>query len=375
MSRTKLKAVLDSLEAIAPLRLAEEWDNVGLLVEAKRNATVKSVLFTIDLTRPVFDESVLLGADLIVSYHPPIFSGLKRLSRRNSQQEIILDAVRKGIAIYSPHTALDACEGGVNDWLISGLGIKNVTAISQANQFTNGMDTKLVVFVPDTHVDELRRALVEAGCGRIGKYSHCSFELEGQGTFQGDASTNPLLGKAGNLERVDEIRLEMVCRQSDLGQIGKAIKTHHPYEEAAWDALAMRTKVRVKTGQGRQGKLNRPLSLHTAIKKVKQHLGLSYLRVASAPRHQDGERLESVAVCAGAGASVLLGQSADLLVTGEMRHHDVLACVAKGQSVILCEHTNTERGFLPILAKQILNRHSDLEVQVSKTDRDPLVIQ
>ncbi len=374
MSRMKLPQVLAALEEIAPLSLAEDWDNVGLLLEPKERASVKACMLTIDLTRPVYDEAVKQGCDLIVSYHPPIFSGLKRLTRQDAQQAILLDASRRGIAIYAPHTALDAAMGGVNDWLMDGLGVKGGRPNAPTSAHRSGMDTKIVIFVPDTHVGIIRDALVAVGCGHIGDYSNCSFELEGQGTFRGGKNSKPVVGVAEQLERVEEIRLEMVCRSSQLGTIDDVIRSCHPYEEAAWDAYALRPKPSPRLGQGRHGTFTRPLSVNTLVKKVKGLLGLSHVRLAVAKKHEEGALLESVALCAGAGASVLLNRKEDFILTGEMRHHDVLAFVARGQTVVLCDHSNTERGFLSVYAERLKPLLAGVEVYLSKSDRDPLVI-
>ncbi len=372
MSRTKLKDVVAVLEGIAPLHLAEEWDNVGLLVEPKANASVKKAILTIDLGQTVFQECLDRGCDFIISYHPPIFTGFKRLLQKTPHQQVILAAIRKGIAVYSPHTALDAAIGGVNDWLISGLGTKDIVAIDKRAEFPGGMDTKIVVFVPDTHVESVRQSLVELGCGRIGDYSSCSFELEGQGTFRGGENSMPRIGQSGQLERVDEVRLEMVCRQEDLASVARVIEACHPYEEAAWDAFSLRPRPKSGLGQGRMGRLPRPISLSTVVKRIKQHLTLDHIRVARPDG--GGATIETVAVCAGAGASVVLGQNVDLIVTGEMRHHDVLACVENGQTVILCDHTNTERGFLKTYAERLNSSLASVEFVVAQTDHDPLTI-
>ena len=373
----KLIDLLATLDRLAPLELAEDWDNVGLLLEPRdrTRARVKNLVMTIDLTRRVFDECVALKADTIISYHPPIFSGLRRLTRDRELSAIVLEAVRRGMAIYSPHTALDAAPGGVNDWLIGGLGVQSVTPLQGRSAHPGGQDTKLVIFVPRSHVDGLREALVQLGCGVIGDYTHCSFELEGEGTFRGGQGSRPFIGEAERLERAGEVRLEMVCSSGMLKNVSDVLDQHHPYEEPAWDALALRPRPLVNAGQGRLGTFSRPVTLKTLVRRIKKHLGLKQLRLATAPGHDSGSCIEHVAVCAGAGASVILdAPRADVLLTGEMRHHDILASLSRGRSVILCDHTNTERGFLPHFAERLKQEHPDLGVHVAVCDHDPLQI-
>ena len=264
----QLKKLLETLEGIAPLKLAEEWDNVGLLLCPSRKRTSRKILLTIDLTEPVLEEALRAGVDTIVAYHPPIFDPLSELTPSEQRQRVILSLVESKIAVYSPHTALDSVVGGVNDWLAGGIG---------------------------------------------------------------EAEIEPVIPFSG----AGEERGEAAC------------------------------------GQGRLLRLRRSVKLSSLVRKVKSHLGLRKLRVASGKRGDPV--IKSVAICAGAGGSVLNGVKADAYLTGEMRHHDVLDAKACGTSVILCEHSNTERGYLRILRSKLagLLGHG-VEVRVSRTDREPL---
>ncbi|MCA9639794.1 MAG: Nif3-like dinuclear metal center hexameric protein, partial [Myxococcales bacterium] len=178
---TSLRDVVRVLEALAPTRFAEDWDNVGLLVEPPDVRTVSQVLFTIDLTEPVFAEALSLGAELIVAYHPPIFRGLKRLTQHTPLERVVTQALSEGIAIYSPHTAVDAAPGGVNDWLCDVLGAGEQRPIQQTLELDPEQALKLVTFIPAEHADALRLALGKAGAGRIGNYFECAFSSPGHG--------------------------------------------------------------------------------------------------------------------------------------------------------------------------------------------------
>lgn len=273
---TTLDIALSALDAIAPLRLAAAWDNVGLLVDPTGGDTpVRRIFLCIDLTEPVFAEALEDGADLIVAYHPIIFGGLKRLDRLGGQRRTVIDAIRQGIAIYSPHTAADSAVGGVCDWLLDAVG------------------------------PTAERAAIEP-------------------------ATEP------GLEPLD-------------------------------------TPVQ---GLGRRALLVEPAPLATLLPRIKKHLGLRHLRVAEAPGHADGAAIHSVAVCPGAGGSLFekLGP-VDLLITGELRHHDVLARVGRGTSVVLTDHTNCERGWLPLLQTALQVRLGrGVSVAISARDRDPLAV-
>ena len=267
-----LSDVLSTLERLAPLSFAEPWDNVGLLLEpvpVPQAAPVACALLTIDLSDEVVSEAEELGATLIIAYHPPIFQGLKRLRSSEPAERTVLRCAVRGVSIFSPHTALDAAPGGVNDWLLDALG---------------------------------------------------------------------------------------------PGERGPCLP--HPAD--------------ARYGQGRFVKLSMPLTLPTAVARIKRHLGLSQLRVAAAAGHAQATRsIHSVAVCAGAGGSVFEKLSGfDLYVTGEMRHHDVRARVASGASVVLSEHTHTERGYLQVLSDWLrAGTGGAVAFPVSRCDRDPLSIE
>lgn len=358
------------LDSIAPLYLAEDWDNVGLLIAPHRPRRVGRLLLTIDLTQEVLGEAIKRKSDMIVAYHPPIFSGLKRITGLHAQ------LLEHRIAVYSPHTALDATRGGLNDFLADGLGDGERYPIHPAPDPESKVNAyKIVIFAPRAEVSKLRKVLSsEAGCGVIGDYEQCSYELEGRGTFKGNAKSNPTVGQAGEFETVDEVRFEMTCPANVLGQVGELIRKHHSYEEPAWDAYPLATKYLTDVGAGRILNLKQGVTLRTMVGRIKKHLGLKQIRLAQSG--SASAKIETIGLCPGAGGSLF--QSApktDLLLTGEMRHHDVLAHNAKGTSVILTDHTNTERPYLPVYKRKILKAlDKKIQIDISKRDADPLVI-
>jgi dinuclear metal center YbgI/SA1388 family protein len=374
----KLRDAVQLLERIAPLDLAEDWDNVGLLLEPVGSAEreIKRLFLCIDLSETVLNEALELGADLVLAYHPPLFRGLKRLRASVPEERVLVRAMEAGLALYSPHTALDAAQGGINDWLARGVGPGRCTPLVPHTGKANS-ELKLVVFVPQSHVSELRRALSqELGAGQIGNYSECSYELTGQGSFFGNDAATPAVGERGKLTLVPETRLEMRCPSAAASDIARVIAAHHPYEEPAWDLypLAPVSSARANVGAGRLLELDTPVSLTEAVARLKAHLGVGSLRVAHAEQHLKGDLVQRVAFCAGAGASLFESyRTADLFVTGELGHHHVLAKLRAGSSVILSEHTHTERGFLPELGRRISElAGGELNVVVSERDADPL---
>jgi dinuclear metal center YbgI/SA1388 family protein len=314
----------------------------------------------------------------VVGYHPLLFKPLDRLDGATWQGRVALDAVRAGIAVYSPHTALDAVAGGINDWLVEcvaggAAGATDIRALQPAAS-RGGNTHKIVTFVPESALAEVRTALAEAEAGQIGAYTHCSFSSRGEGTFFGGEGANPAVGKPGHLERVGEMRLEMSFHKRDLAAIVAALRAAHPYEEPAFDIFSLEAPpTDPLVGAGRSARLVRPATAAEIAERLEPALGCGRIH-RSRPSSGQPRVHGRFAVCAGSGASLLdqaASHGATLFVTGEMSHHDVLRAHALGLEVLLAGHTNTERGYLPRLASAITSG-TGIECAVSMRDRDPL---
>ncbi|MEM7229311.1 MAG: Nif3-like dinuclear metal center hexameric protein [Planctomycetota bacterium] len=360
------------LHAIAPLDRAASWDNVGLLAGAK-DWPAHRVLLTIDLTPAVIAEAIDQRIECIVAYHPPIFTPLKTITDSSWRSKIILDALAHRIAIYSPHTALDAVPGGVNDWLLEPFGPGDVESLEHATTPNGRANRKIVTFCPADAVATIRNAMAHAGAGEIGAYAECSFELTGYGSFRGDDSTSPAAGTAGQFERQPESRLEMVCSDTTLAQVVRALRNAHPYEEPAFDIYALTSPPDSHAGMGRLCRLASPRTVTALAPTVASHLGVTSLRVSASASDAPAT---TVGVCAGAGGSLLdaaIARGCDLFLTGEMRYHDVLDAQARGCTVMLAGHSNTERGYLPRYREAIAQRAGDsCIIEIASADQYPL---
>lgn len=364
---TPLCQLVDALEEIAPTRYAEPWDNVGLLV-GDVNQNVSRAILAIDYTAAVAEESRNANCDCIIAYHPPIFEALKRIVSPSP----IYDAIRRGVAIYSPHTALDVADGGTNDMLADALGMASER---QPLRITDGKaaNYKLVVFAPREAADAVADAIFASGAGRIGNYTSCSFRSPGTGTFFGEEGANPAIGQAGQLERAEEVRIETILPISRVEQVIAAMKKSHPYEEPAFDLLQLAAPPEGR-GQGRIGNLASPTDRSTIIARIKKELGLSGVLVAG----PTSGNITRVACCAGSCGDILndaLAQKAELYLTGEMRHHDALLAAQRGLSVVCTLHSNSERAVLKRLANQLAKKLPGVNFSLSRADRDPFVIE
>jgi dinuclear metal center YbgI/SA1388 family protein len=365
----QISEILTALEEIAPLADAEAWDNVGLIV-GDRTVDVSRVLLCIDYTATVADEAVRKNCELVVAYHPPLFKPTSRLTA-DKATALIFGAARRGIALYSPHTALDVAIGGTNDVLadLLGLGQREPLRLSP----TQGDPCRLVTFVPREALDRVAQALFDAGAGQIGDYAQCSFQTEGYGTFLGGKSTNPTAGEAGKFERVPEIKIETVLPMDRVTAVVAALKASHPYEEPAFDLQRLAAPPNGR-GTGRIGVLDSSITVDALATLVKNKLGLSSILTAGLTRGP----VNTVAVCAGAGGDLLddaITKSADAYVTGELRHHDALKAAQAGMAVVCTLHSNSERCALPPLRERLMRAKPGLSVLLAEADVDPFQIR
>jgi len=368
-----LRDMVQTLEEIAPLRLAEAWDNVGLLAGDPRQP-VRRVLLTVDLTRAVLAEAKKTQAQLIVAYHPPIWEPLQHIVPGPGPSGLMLELVRNGLAVYAPHTAWDAARGGVNDLLAKALGLKEARVLQPAAPPAGppGDFCKLAVFVPEKDLPRVSEAIFAAGGGRISaasKYGKCSFRTRGTGTFFCGPRSRPTIGQRGKFEQVDEIKLETVVPRDRLGRAVAAMLAAHSYEEVAYDVYPM-LDVPGDVGLGRVGELEPPATVPQLIGRIRRALRVKTVGLIG-PRPG---RLRRVAVAAGAAGSLVrqvIRQGCQFFLTGELNHHHALELREAGVTAACVGHSHSERLALPHLAALLRRRRPGLHVALSRADRDP----
>ena len=365
----KLDEICRVLEDVAPLHLAQSWDNVGLLA-GDEQAECKSISLAIDLTPAVLEEAIEHKHNLVLAYHPPLFKPISALRADSSGTDaVVWKAIRHNIAVYSMHTALDAADGGTNDVIAEICGTADRQPFEYADD--NCRECKIVVFVPAESVDAVADAMAHAGAGIIGEYEKCSFRIPGTGTFRGSAQSSPTVGQAGQYETVDEIRLEMVAPSTKLPGVVQAIQQAHPYEEPAFDIYPL--EPRPVRGIGRIGRLAGPTSLAELAALLRQRVPAQAVQIVGDP----AAHIARVAVCVGAAGSLPYGLglgAADCLITGEIRHHDALAIKRMGFHAIVLGHWASERPVLASLAETLRHRLADVSITISEADRDPFQI-
>ena len=353
------------MEGFAPCRLAEDWDNVGLLL-GDPAAKVDRLMTCLTITPDTAIEAIAEGASLIVSHHPVWFKPVQRL-RADGPDGFLWSLARAGVSIYSPHTAFDNTIGGINEFLCETLGLVDVAPLKPSPMREV---RKIAVFVPSTDREGVLSAAFGAGAGVIGGYDECSFTLEGRGTFRGGPGTNPTIGEPGNREAVDEQRIEMICRPERLDAALAAIRAAHSYEEPAIDVYPVLLRDDAP-GVGRIGRLETPEPLSALARRIVERLPAPGLQYSGAP-----DRIVARLAVACGGADDYVGDAADAEVdaflTGEARYHRVLETQSRGIGLLVAGHHATERPAVAMLAGRLARAFPDLDVWPSHREADPL---
>jgi dinuclear metal center YbgI/SA1388 family protein len=353
------------LDDFAPGRLAESWDNVGLLW-GDPAASIESVMTCLTVTAETANEAVRERAGLIVSHHPVLFRETKRIRADLPATAPLWSLGRAGVAVASPHTAFDSAEDGINQGLCRRLGLLDTTWL---RPIAGPSTFKVVVFTPEADREAVASAAFATGAGRIGGYAECSFATPGEGTFLGGEDSNPTVGRTGVRETVAELRLEMVCPGDRLAAVLAAIRAAHSYEEPAVDVFPLNPPI--TNGSGRIGRLAEPRTFGEFARSVARALGQATIQAAG-----DTEAIvERVAVACGAGDDFLgdaVRQGAHVLLTGEARFHRALEARDAGVGLLVAGHYATERPGVEALAEKIARAFPDLLVWPSRDERDPL---
>lgn len=359
----KIKDCIGTIEKLAPRKLAQGWDNTGMLV-GDVNAEVKKILLTIDITADVLKEAKKTNCNFIISYHPVIWDGLKTVQK----DSIVYELVKNGISVYSIHTALDAVLGGVNDGLAEIVRIKNPQPVGD---FVQGSEKnyKIIVFVPVESLQKVADACFRGGAGWIGNYSHCSFNSTGLGTFFPLEGAKPAIGKKGKFQNVEEIKFESIVPAGKIENVVKAMKAAHPYEMPAYDVIKLYDFVD-KIGLGRIGYLEKPAQLSSILKNIRRVTGAKVAGIVGPKKRI----VNKAAVCAGSCGKLIMNaiaEKCDLYLTGEIKHHQAMAAQEAGMTAVCLSHTVSERFILKKVAKELQNDLNSVKIIISKADKDP----
>lgn len=357
----KVKDYYNAIDEIAPFRLAESWDNVGLIVGGACDSANK-VMLALDVTNKVIDEAVESDIDLIITHHPVIFHPLKSLS----SSSLVYKLAAHGIAVISAHTNLDIAQGGVNDALAEKIGLIDIKPLAVTEI---DLSYKVAVFCPENSAEDIYRAMSEAGAGEIGNYKGAAYFSSGIGRFTPLEGASPAIGIVNKLEKVKEVKVEMIVEKEKLSAVLTAMLKAHPYEEPAYDIFE-NLGSKTQHSLGRIGRLANPLSPKEFALYLKKVLGAPVVEFTSLK-----PSISTVALCGGSGNGYIaaaVNKNADAYLTGELDHDVVLSANEKGLCVFKAGHFHTENVVMESLKHALESKIKGADIAISKTCTDEI---
>lgn len=357
------KDIINKIEEKYPLELAEDFDNCGLII-GNFEKIINKILVCLEVTLDVVKEAKEKGADMIISHHPLIFKPIKRITNDNYIQRIIQTLIKNDINLYALHTNFDNSIEGMNFLIGNILSLKDIEFLS-ANKSQELY--KIAVYTPKTHENDVREALFNAGCGHIGNYSSCSFNINGTGTFMPLEGTSPYIGHINKMEYVDEVKIETIVRKNDIKKAVESMIKAHPYEEVAYDIYKLENKL--YQGSGIAGEIEEEMGFLDFCSYVKERLNIPYLNVSG----DKNKKIKKIAVVGGAGFEFYkdaIKKRCDVLLTGDVKHHEALEASFEGLNIIDGGHYFTEVVAVPYIADYIKSSF-EVECIISKVNTNP----
>jgi len=360
----KIKSFIQKIEKLAPLDYAEDFDNTGLIVGDK-NQDIKSVLITLDTTEDVVNEAIKKQCNLILSFHPILFSGIKKITPDNYVNKAVIKAIKNDIAIYATHTALDNSIDGVNRKICEKLNLKHPQILIPKNKIIK----KLTTYVPNKNAENLRDKLFEAGAGNIGNYSNCSFNIQGQGSFKGEEGSNPVVGQKGETHYEEETQINITFPKHIENKVLQQLFKHHPYEEVAYEIETL-DNINQNIGLGMCGEFEEALDEKTFLNRLKKQFKTPVLKHSKLL----GKPIKKVAVLGGSGASAIknaIHSKADAYVTADLKYHDYFHAENK---ILLVDlgHYESEQFTKELLYTYINENFTNFALVLSNTNTNPV---
>lgn len=360
----QIKDVISILEQMAPLAYAEDFDNVGLLVgDAQANLT--GVLVAHDALEEVIEEAIAKKCNLLVCFHPIIFSGLKKLTGKDYVQRAVMKAIRNDIAIFAVHTALDNHKEGVNKIICDQLGLINPRILSPKTQFIK----KLITYAPLKYFQNVLDALHQAGAGNIGNYSQCSFSLSGEGRYMPMPGSTPTSGKIGELAVESEQRIEVTFEAYKQSAVLAALRKAHSYDEIAYE-IYQTDNVHQEIGLGMVAELPHEMDERDFLHWVSDRMQAPGIRHSALL----GKPIKKVAVLGGSGAFAIpaaKAANADVLVTSDLKYHDYFQ--AEGQLIVMdIGHFESERYTKNYIVDFLKKKITNFAISLSEVNTNPV---
>ena len=360
----KIKDLTDYLEEIAPLSYQESYDNAGLIV-GNPNKEISGALICLDCVEEVIDEAIANNIDLVIAHHPIVFKGLKKLNGKDYVERVIIKAIKNDIAIYAIHTNLDHVSVGVSKKICDKLGLVNIRVLAPKDNLLK----KLVTFVPQSHKEQVKDSIFAAGAGKIGNYSECSFEVNGQGNFKANEDAAPFVGEKNKRHTEDETRVEFIYPATLEKAIINALLKSHPYEEIAYDIYALSISYS-EVGAGMIGELEKPMKEMDFLKLVKNNMKADVIRHTKLLNKE----IKKVAVCGGAGSFLLkqaISSGADIYISADFKYHEFFDADNK---IIIADigHFESEQFTQDLLLEIIQKNFPNFALRLTVQNTNPI---
>lgn len=359
-----IKDITDYLEELAPLDYAEDFDNVGLLI-GNYSDSVTGVLVTLDTLEKTVEEAITKKCNLIVSFHPIIFGGIKKLNGNSYVERVVLKAIQNDIAIYATHTALDNSKNGVSAKISEVLGLKNNKILLPKK----GILKKLTTFVPIENAEKLRNALFNAGAGNIGNYDRCSFNIDGEGTYRGNQNSNPTIGEKGENHTENETQISVIYESKNEAIILASLQKNHPYEEISYHLLTTEN-VHQNIGMGMIGDLPTEMEENEFLLFLKEKMKTACIRHSNLIN----KKIKKVAVLGGSGSFAIsdaIKVGADAYVSADFKYHEFFKAENK---IILADigHYESEQFTKNLLVDYLTKKFSNFAIVLSEESTNPI---
>jgi dinuclear metal center YbgI/SA1388 family protein len=360
----KINEIIGALETFAAPELQEDYDNAGLIT-GDQSAECTGAICCLDVTAAVLEEAIEKNCNLVISHHPIIFKGLKRLNGNTYVEKLVIEAIRKNIAIYACHTNLDNVVLGVNQKMAEKLGLKNIKILAPKKK----MLRRLITFAPVDQAEKLRKAVFEAGAGHIGKYAECSFNSIGTGTFKAEEGADPYVGEIGKQHQEEETKIEIVYPFYLEKQVVDALVASHPYEEVAYDIFTMEN-VHFGIGAGITGELENSMDESEFLSRIKSAFQLKMLKHTALR----GKPVKKVALCGGSGAFLIpkaVAMGADFYISSDIKYHEFFD--AEGRTVVAdIGHYESEQYTIDLLHDLVAKKFPTFAVLKTTVNTNPV---
>jgi len=366
------RKIINLMEKLAPKKLAESWDNVGLIL-GNDQVEIDKVMVALDITEAVVEEAVEKNVDLIITHHPLIFKGMKSITESTYHGKLIRRLIKEDIHVYAAHTNLDIATNGLNDYLATLLDLEQIELLEVTGKKNY---YNVVTFVPKDNLEVLENALYGIGVGRLGNYDECGFKVSGTGSFRPLQGASPAIGAIDHRESVDEVRLESIVTEEVLSKALSTLQQAHPYETPAVHVTKLEN-ISQPYGLGRVGRYATPKASGEVVQQLKTVLATDHIRVAG----QLPDEIAKVGLCTGAGIDFVRSAKSsgcDIYITGDVKYHEAQLAEQLGICILDCGHYETENIYMDYLSqyleKKCIQKNYEIRIIKSESLENPLKV-